>query len=98
MRSAAIRHSALGFGRLAERLPGFERRTLLAWAPADRFFRFSFAERLLACFPTGRLERVEDAATGSRADAPDDLGSRVLQSVLTALRLLVDGPHIVETV
>jgi hypothetical protein len=36
-------------------------------------------------------------ATGSRADAADDLGGRVLQSVLTALRLLVDAPHIVDT-
>ena len=119
MRSAAIRHSALGFGLLAEhpipaetlagwvrpaladpavrrdarkllrgiskrqtlqaaeRLPGFERPTLLAWAPADRFFRFSFAERLLERFPNGRLQRIEDARTFVSLDQPERLAELI---------------------
>jgi pimeloyl-ACP methyl ester carboxylesterase len=61
----------------AKRLPDFERPTLLAWAPADRFFRFSFAERLLERFPNGRLERVEDARTFVSLDQPERLAELI---------------------
>lgn len=54
----------------AEQLAHFDRPTLLAWAPEDRFFKFSYAERLAAAIPDARLERVEDSGTFVSEDQP----------------------------
>jgi pimeloyl-ACP methyl ester carboxylesterase len=54
----------------AERLRDFDRPTLLAWAPEDRFFKFSYAERLAAAIPGARLERIEDSGTFVSEDQP----------------------------
>lgn len=54
----------------AERLKEFNRPTLLAWAPEDRFFKFSYAERLAAAILDSRLERIEDSGTFVSEDQP----------------------------
>jgi pimeloyl-ACP methyl ester carboxylesterase len=54
----------------AERLRGFERPVRFAWAPEDRFFKLSAAERLAAIVPDGRVEQVADARTFVPLDQP----------------------------
>jgi pimeloyl-ACP methyl ester carboxylesterase len=61
----------------AERLRDFDRPTLLAWAPEDRFFKLRFAERLAGEFPDARLELIEDARTFVSLDQPERLGSLI---------------------
>jgi pimeloyl-ACP methyl ester carboxylesterase len=54
----------------AERLRDFDRPTLIAWAPEDRFFKFRYAERLAEAIPDSRLERIEDSWTYVSEDQP----------------------------
>jgi pimeloyl-ACP methyl ester carboxylesterase len=54
----------------AERLRSFDRPVLLAWAPEDKFFKFSYAERLASDIPTARLERIDDARSFVPIDQP----------------------------
>jgi pimeloyl-ACP methyl ester carboxylesterase len=61
----------------AERLREFDRPTLLAWAPEDRFFKFSYAERLAAAIPDARLERIEDSGTFVSEDQPERVAQLV---------------------
>jgi pimeloyl-ACP methyl ester carboxylesterase len=61
----------------AERLSGFDRPTLIAWAPEDRFFKFSYAERLAAAIPGARLERIEDSWTYVSEDQPERLAELI---------------------
>ena len=61
----------------AERLREFERPALIAWAPEDRFFKFSYAERLAAAIPDSRLERIEDSWTYVCEDQPERLAELV---------------------
>jgi pimeloyl-ACP methyl ester carboxylesterase len=55
----------------AERLREFDRPTLLAWAPEDRFFKFRYAERLADAIPDARLDRIEDSWTYVSEDQPE---------------------------
>jgi len=52
------------------RLGEFDKPVLLAWAPEDRFFKLSYAERLLDAFADARLERIEDSYTFVSIDQP----------------------------
>lgn len=54
----------------AERLADFGRPTLFAWAPEDRFFKLSHAERLAAVLPDARIETIADAKTFVSLDQP----------------------------
>jgi pimeloyl-ACP methyl ester carboxylesterase len=54
----------------AERFGEFTKPVLLAWAPEDRFFKLSYAERMLGAFPNARLERIEDSLTFVSIDQP----------------------------
>jgi pimeloyl-ACP methyl ester carboxylesterase len=54
----------------ATRFAEVKQPVLLAWAPADRFFTFRYAERLAAAFPNARLERIEDSFTFVPIDQP----------------------------
>ena len=54
----------------AEKLPGFDRPTLLVWAPEDRFFPMRYAERLEEAIPDARLVTVPDAKTFVSLDQP----------------------------
>jgi pimeloyl-ACP methyl ester carboxylesterase len=55
----------------AERFATFDKPVLLAWAPKDRFFPLSDAERLARDFPDARLERIEDSYTFVSLDQPE---------------------------
>ena len=61
----------------AEQLADFDRPTLLAWAPEDRFFKFKYGERLAAAIPDSRLERIEDAYTYVSEDQPERLAELI---------------------
>ncbi len=60
----------------AERLAQFDRPTLFAWAPEDRFFKLSYAERLAETIPDSRIELIEDARTFVSLDQPKRLAER----------------------
>jgi pimeloyl-ACP methyl ester carboxylesterase len=55
----------------AEKLPGFERPVLIAWAPEDRFFPLEHARRLAELFPDARIEEVPDSYTFVPEDQPE---------------------------
>jgi pimeloyl-ACP methyl ester carboxylesterase len=61
----------------AERLRRFDRPTLIAWAPEDRFFKLRFAERLVADIPNARLVRIEDSLTFVPEDQPERLAEEI---------------------
>jgi pimeloyl-ACP methyl ester carboxylesterase len=61
----------------AERLAGFDRPVLLAWAPGDRFFPISYAQRLRETIPDATLEQVEDAKTFVPLDQPGRLAELI---------------------
>ena len=61
----------------AEKLRGFERPALLAWAVEDRFFKMAFAERLAATINGATLERIEDSYTFVSEDQPDRLAELI---------------------
>ena len=57
----------------AERLRQFDRPTLFAWAPEDRFFKLSDAERLAEMIPDARIKTIPDAKTFVSLDQPKRL-------------------------
>jgi pimeloyl-ACP methyl ester carboxylesterase len=61
----------------AERLRGFDRPVLLAWAPEDRFFPLDHARRLAELLPDARVEEVPDSYTF----VAEDQAERVAQLV-----------------
>jgi pimeloyl-ACP methyl ester carboxylesterase len=61
----------------AERLRAFDRPTLIAWAPEDRFFKLRFAERLASDIPNARLIRIEDSLTFVPEDQPERLAEAI---------------------
>jgi pimeloyl-ACP methyl ester carboxylesterase len=61
----------------AEKLVAFEQPTLLAWAPKDRFFKLSYAERLAETIPNSRLETIEDSKTFVPHDQPERLAELI---------------------
>jgi len=63
----------------AERLRAFDRPTLIAWAPEDRFFKLRFAERLASDIPNARLIRIEDSLTFVPEDQPERLAEAIAE-------------------
>jgi pimeloyl-ACP methyl ester carboxylesterase len=61
----------------AEKLRGFDRPTLLAWAVEDRFFKLSFAERLADTINGATLEKIEDSYTFVSEDQPERLAELI---------------------
>jgi pimeloyl-ACP methyl ester carboxylesterase len=61
----------------AEKLRGFDRPTLIAWAPEDRFFKLRYAERLAAEMPNARLVRIENSRTFVSEDQPERLAEEI---------------------
>jgi pimeloyl-ACP methyl ester carboxylesterase len=61
----------------AERLASLDRPVLLAWAPGDRFFPISYAQRLAATIPDATLETIEDAKTFVALDRPERLAELI---------------------
>lgn len=61
----------------AERLASFDRPTLIAWAPEDRFFKLENAKRLAATIPNARLETISDARSFVSLDQPERLAELI---------------------
>ena len=61
----------------AERLRSFDAPVLFAWAPEDRFFKLTRAERLAAVIPDARIETIADAKTFVALDQPKRLAEVV---------------------
>ena len=61
----------------AAKLRAFDRPTLLAWAPEDRFFKLRYAERLANDMPRARLERIENSSTFVSEDQPERLAELI---------------------
>ena len=57
----------------AEKLKGFEKPVLLAWAGEDKLFPLEYAERLAAAVPNGTLEVIPDSYTFIAEDQPERL-------------------------
>jgi pimeloyl-ACP methyl ester carboxylesterase len=55
----------------AARFGEFDKPVLIAWAPEDRFFKLRDAERMVAAFPSVRLELIEDSYTFVSLDQPE---------------------------
>jgi len=66
---------------VAERLGGFDRPALLAWATRDPYFPIADGQRLAAVLPRGRLEPIDDASTFVQLDAPERLAELILEQV-----------------
>ena len=60
-----------------EQLRDFDRPTLLAWAPEDRFFKLRNAERLAAAIPNSRLELIRDSKAFTQEDQPERLAELI---------------------
>jgi pimeloyl-ACP methyl ester carboxylesterase len=65
----------------AEILRRFDRPTLIAWAPEDRFFKLRFAERLASEIPGARLVRIDDSRTFVSEDQPDRLAEAISEFI-----------------
>jgi pimeloyl-ACP methyl ester carboxylesterase len=65
----------------AERLPDFDRPTLIAWASEDRFFKLRLGERLAELIPDARLVRIQDSYTFVSEDQPERLAAAISQFI-----------------
>jgi pimeloyl-ACP methyl ester carboxylesterase len=65
----------------AEKLRSFDRPTLIAWAPEDRFFKFKYAQRLADEMPNARLVRIDDSRTFVSEDQPGRLAEEIASFV-----------------
>jgi pimeloyl-ACP methyl ester carboxylesterase len=63
----------------AERLRGSGFPLLLAWAPGDRYFPISYAERLAAEVGGAKLVRIPDSATFVPFDQPDRVAAAIAE-------------------
>jgi pimeloyl-ACP methyl ester carboxylesterase len=61
----------------AEKLRYFDRPTLIAWAPEDRFFKFGYAQRLASEMPNATLVTIEDSRTFVSEDQPERLAEEI---------------------
>jgi pimeloyl-ACP methyl ester carboxylesterase len=65
----------------AELLRQFDRPTLIAWAPEDRFFKLRYAERLAEAIPNARLELIEDSYSFVPEDQPERLAELIAEFI-----------------
>ena len=68
----------------AERLRGSDLPILLAWAPGDRFFPISYAERLASEAGNARIVRIPDSKTFVPLDQPQRLADEIAGFVGTS--------------
>jgi pimeloyl-ACP methyl ester carboxylesterase len=61
----------------AEKLSGSDLPVLLTWAPGDRFFPISYAERLAKETPNARIVQIPDAKTFVPLDQPQRLADEI---------------------
>ncbi len=63
----------------AEKLQGSQLPILLAWAPGDKYFPISYAERLAGEAGNAKLVRIEDAKTFVALDQPARLAEEIAE-------------------
>jgi pimeloyl-ACP methyl ester carboxylesterase len=68
----------------ARRLESFDRPTLFAWAPEDRWFKVEHADRLAGSMPDARVERIPDSRTFVSIDQPDRLAAAIRDFVVSS--------------
>lgn len=68
----------------AERLRGTELPVLLTWAPGDKYFPISYAERLAGEVPNARIVEIPDSRTFVPLDQPGRLAEAIAEFVPTA--------------
>jgi pimeloyl-ACP methyl ester carboxylesterase len=68
----------------ARKLESFDRPTLFAWAPEDRWFKVEHADRLAASMPDARVERIPDSRTFVSIDQPDRLADAIRDFVISS--------------
>jgi pimeloyl-ACP methyl ester carboxylesterase len=68
----------------AEELRGSDLPLLLAWAPGDRYFPISYAERLAADLPNSRIVQIPDAKTFVPLDQPQMLADEIAAFIQTS--------------
>ena len=61
----------------AKKLASFDRPTLFAWAPEDRIFKLSYAERLAETIPDAKIQTIADAKTFVPLDQPRRLAETI---------------------
>jgi len=61
----------------ADKLPGFDRPALIAWAKEDRFFGNGIPESLASTLPNARLEWISDSYTFVSEDQPQPLAELI---------------------
>jgi pimeloyl-ACP methyl ester carboxylesterase len=61
----------------AERLGSSDLPVLFAWAPEDRLFKLSDAERLASAIPNSRIETIPDAKTFVAFDQPQRVADAI---------------------
>jgi pimeloyl-ACP methyl ester carboxylesterase len=64
---------------VSERMAKFDGPVLLCWAPADPFFKYELAKRLLATFPEATLVEFGDARTFVSLDQPERLAEEIVR-------------------
>jgi pimeloyl-ACP methyl ester carboxylesterase len=86
--SAAVRRDVVKLARgldprftreAAERLRGFTRPVLLAWAPEDTLFPIAHARRLAEILPDARVAEIADAWTFVSEDQPERLAALIAE-------------------
>jgi pimeloyl-ACP methyl ester carboxylesterase len=70
----------------AEKLRGFDRPVLIAWAPEDRFFPREHADRLAELLPDARVEEVPDSYTFVSEDQPELVAGLVGEFAAASLK------------
>jgi pimeloyl-ACP methyl ester carboxylesterase len=63
----------------AEKLRGTQLPILLTWAPGDKYFPISYAERLAGEAGNAKLVRIPDAKTFVALDQPQRLAEEIAQ-------------------
>ena len=72
----------------ARKLASFDRPTLIAWAPEDRFFPIEHAHRLASILPDARVVEIEDSWTYTPIDQPERT-AELIREHATATRAAV---------
>jgi pimeloyl-ACP methyl ester carboxylesterase len=67
----------------AEKLRGSDLPILLAWAPGDKYFPISYAERLVGEAGNARLVRIPESSTFVSLDQPQRLADEIAQFAAT---------------
>jgi pimeloyl-ACP methyl ester carboxylesterase len=63
----------------AQRLPGFDRPVLLAWASEDRLFPIALAHRLAELLPDAKVVPIDDSYTFVPEDQPTELARLITE-------------------